>query len=600
MARVLNIILPLLCCALIADAQPSVRVSVDSTTVFVGEPFAVRVSASGTRVGRPVIPHVDDLVFNRTPAGTSQSMQIQFINGRAATNEVHEWTYYATPKREGAITLPPISVRIDGKDYFSDELQLTAQKSPPPQVVPHVPAPGRPHGASAPDPAQGQKEVTWDDVIQVDCTVDKRRAYQGEPIQLTLSIWQLQYWGLSIRYTGPRNLEMPATEGFYALQPEQSERAASRNGFDYEVQEFTQRIYPMRPGMLEVGSWTWEGMATAMTQFGPKTHSYRLSTQPITIEVKPLPEAPPGFTGAVGRFRVQVDVAAREVEQGVPVDLFVRVSGEGNPDAIGAPAVPELPWAHVHEQLSQVEPADGGGASFTKKFRYSLTPLEIGEQSVPSIVFCYFDPSVEQYRMEESRPISLRVTPPRAGAGAQMAQAPATEARADLKEDIWSIKAGARRLRTGNTNRLASTAVVLAPPALWGGFFLLMRRQRRLRTDVEYARKYYARSRIRKRLRQVAGATEPVQELYRALIEFLADTCNVNSAGLTSNDVNKLLEERGVAAETADKLIKILRSCERDRYAAAKLSRDEVDALTHAAAACMDVLEGALRKGRAR
>jgi len=599
-SRTLHIALTLACLALAAQAQPSVQVSVDSTTVFVGEPFAVRVSASGARVGRPVIPHVEELVFNRTPAGTSQSMQIQFVNGRAATNEVHEWTYYATPKREGSITLPPISVRIDGKDYFSEELQLTAEKSPPPQAVPHVPAPRRPHAGGVPDAAQTEKEVTWDDVIQVECTVDKRRAYQGEPLQLTLSIWQLQYWGLSVRYTGPRNLEMPSTEGFYALQPEQEERRASRNGFDYEVQEFTQRIYPMRSGMLEIGPWTWEGMATAMTQFGPKTHSYRLSTQPITIEVLALPEAPPGFTGAVGRFRVQVEIPVKEIEQGVPVDFMVRVSGEGNPDAIGSPVMPELSWAHVHEQLSEVNPDCKGGPSFTKSFRYTLTPLEIGGQSLPSISFCYFDPAAERYRTEDSRPIAVRVIPPSGNASVAAAPTPVAQTQADMKEDIWSIKAAGGSLRKGNGGALAPAVVALAPPVLWSGFLLFMRQQRRLRTDADYARRYYARSRIRKRLRQIAGAADPVQELYRALIEYLGDTCGLNSAGMTSADVRKLLEERGVANESGETLVKILRSCERDRYAAAKLSKDELDALTHAAVSCMDVLEGALRKGAAR
>jgi len=155
-------------------------------------------------------------------------------------------------------------------------------------------------------------------------------------------------------------------------------------------------------------------------------------------------------------------------------------------------------------------------------------------------------------------------------------------------------------LRKGNGGALEPAVVALAPPVLWSGFLLFMRQQRRLRTDADYARRYYARSRIRKRLRQIAGAADPVQELYRALIEYLGDTCGLNSAGMTSADVRKLLEERGVANESGETLVKILRSCERDRYAAAKLSKDELDALTHAAVSCMDVLEGALRKGAAR
>lgn len=587
-----------------AQAQPAVRASVASDTVYVGEPFAVNVSASGTRVARPVIPHAEGLVFNRTPASTSQSMQISFVNGRSVTNEAHEWVYYATPKNEGEVVIPKISVRIDGTDYFSEEIRLTVSAAPKPQQEPaRAPAdrqrrPGR-ESAQEPEqaPAESESQLSWEDVIQVDCSVDKREAYQGEAITLTLAIRQLQAPGVSVRYTGPRNLDMPSSEGFYAVPPERNERLERKGGFEYAVEEYTQRLYPMRSGQLTVGSWTWEGMAMAHTQYGPQMHEYRLNTPVISIEARPLPAPPPEFTGAVGRFHTEVRATAQAPEQGVPFDVILRVAGEGNPDAIGAPVFPALTWAHVTDPVMTVE-AGREPRSFTKNFAYTVTPFEAGDFEIPPIPFAYFEPGAGEYRTETAKEIAVRVIPSQSGVVAAAPEAPQQAGSDSEKDDLLPIFFHADLLRTAPGTGPLEMALALLPPAAWLAFFLFMRRRERLARDPEYARDYYARSKSRKRLGRVEASSEPVQEIYRALTEFLADKCNVPAAGLTSNDVRGLLEQRSVAADVIDSVARILNACERDAYAAAKLSQDEVRALAHGAAAAMDRLDAVLRKGR--
>ena len=595
--------LALLFAAIAAQAQPAVTVRVESTAVHVNEPFALRISASGERVGRPVIPHVEGLVINRTPAGTSQSMQIQFVNGQAATNQVYEWTYYATAKREGELVIPPVSVKIDGQDVQSQEIRLTASAAPAPQAIPQPQAPsprgqGRPY-QSVTQPQQPSGEPTWDDTVLVECTVDKRRVYQGEPIALALSIWELQLWGLSIRYTGPRNLSMPSSEGFYATTPQRAERLAQRKGFDYQVEEYTQRLYPMRSGQLQIGAWVWEGLASAITQMGPRSHEFQLSTSPITIDVQPLPEAPAGFNGAVGRFRIQAQMQNQGIEQGVPADLTLRIDGDGNPDAIGAPDLPALEWAHVSGPSTDVQGVDQAGVSFVKNFRYSLTPLQAGDFAIPPVPFCYFDPAAKKYVTEETRVLNVSVQPGQVPTIGPSPEQPAPAPVTAPEDNIRTIHVGKERLRA-RPGSAAATLVLLAPPFFYGGFFLFMKRLRRLQTDARFARDYYARSKSRKRLEGMAHAVDPVQELYRALIEFLADKFNVTAAGMTSRDARQLLESKAVAPELIEGVDKILRACERDAYAAGKLNREEISALAHAAVSSMDRIEHWTRKGGSR
>ena len=94
-------------------------------------------------------------------------------------------------------------------------------------------------------------------------------------------------------------------------------------------------------------------------------------------------------------------------------------------------------------------------------------------------------------------------------------------------------------------------------------------------------------------------AAEPAEELYRAVSGFVADKFNASDAGITSSDMRALLESRNAAPDLTESIVKILRACERARYAGVKLSSDEIEALTHAATAALDTLEQSAKEIRA-
>lgn len=579
-------------CGAAAATQAQVHTSVDSTTVYVGESFrflvtaTISVDGAGARVGRPVIPHAEGLNINRTPAHEGTRTEIGFINGQTSRTETRQWTFYASPQRAGELTLPGVTVRVDGQDYASAPIPLVAQ------AARSAPAPGQ-HQRQAPaasDP--GARELTWDDTVFVETEVDKRDAYQGEPLTLTVRIGMLRLDGLDVR--GPRSVAMPETEGFYSTPPRQQQVTMERNGLHYRVDEIVQRIHPMRSGALEIGPFHWAGVGRAWTRLGGlESHRYDLSTPRIPINVKPLPPPPNEFSGAVGRFRITASPVSLDTEQGVPVELALRVSGFGNPDAIGEPPLPALPWAHVSGPGKSVAGGAEQGATLTKTFTYTLTPLEPGDHEIPPVPFTYFEPGAGAYRTDTTQAVLVRVRPsemPPAPEGPLVA-GPAT----GLQADIWGIETRARALRPARGRAVVGAAVAVAPPAAWFGFLLFMRRRRRLQTDLRYARGYYARSRGRERLRRMDGSPEPLQELFRALTGFLADKFDVEGAGMTSGDAKRLLEASAVPEPLAAGVVKVLRACERDRYAGAKLSRDEVGALAHAAASHMDQIEELLK-----
>jgi hypothetical protein len=145
-----------------------------------------------------------------------------------------------------------------------------------------------------------------------------------------------------------------------------------------------------------------------------------------------------------------------------------------------------------------------------------------------------------------------------------------------------------------------NTAVGVVPPVACCAFLLYLRRQRKLQDDPAYARTRFARAKSKQRLQHMHAAKEPVEELYRAVAGYVGDKFNIEASGMTSADVRTLLRERGIDEALADGITRILRNCERERYAAAKLAAPEVQALLEAAELALEELDHAITEGRRR
>lgn len=581
-----------------AWAQPQVVASIDRTEVVVNEPFLITIRAQGSRVAEPVIPHSPDIRFHREPAFRTNSTSVQVLNGKATTVEIRQRTYRAWALRAGTLTMPRIEVRIDGQTYLTDELQITAVDAGTPMAPPPNQRRDQSPGAGG---AGGLRHQTLDDVLLIETEVDRKRVYVGEQVVLTLRLLELAMPGATASYQG-RSIPLPNTEGFYTGPLEDNRLNDRRNGLLYRVNEYRQHLYPTREGTLTIGPWTWEGIVQGYTGQRLEREARVVATKPIEVEVRPLPPAPENFSGAVGSFAARVHLRDREVKQGVPTVLTVQVEGQGNPDAINAPPLPTLPWAHLGAPESQVErAAPGQGGRVVKTFTYALTPLDAGDFEVPAIDFMYFEPRINNFRAETTKPLALRVLPSEeagrlvAVGGSQRRGATGVDV---LGEDLLPILTQTRALAPGRGGRALNTAAGLAPPLLCGAFLAYLARQRRIAADPRRARDRAAWTRTQKRLAHLDSAPDPVDALFRAVIEYLADKFHVEASGMTAPDARALLRERGVDEALTETVVRILRSCERARYAATPLGDDERAALTATAGEALDQLDAYIRRGR--
>jgi len=583
-----------------AAGEPQVRAYVERSTVTLRKPFLFTVEVTGDQVEDLKMPDVDGLNINKRANSTSTSIQTGFSGRRSSFVKKQELGYYAQATRLGKITIPPIMVRVDGRQLKTNPVLVTVVEGAQPRT------PQRSSARQAPQPRRGDGELRWEEVCFTESSVDKRAVYQGELIQLTLSLWKLRLRDMRVGMFAGARLQYPKAQGFYVTTLEPANVVKERGGRSYEVTQYRQLLYPTTTGDLEIGSWHWEGGAEyGLGFFNTQRQNFSFDTPPISVKVRALPPPPSQFSGAVGRFSIEAELVNNQALQGVPAELVVRVKGRGNPNAIGEPEIPKIENAYVSDPKKDARVVqDAAGATIEKSFTYMITPLEAGDLTIPSIAFCYFDPSDEAYKTEQTDPLTVGIF-----ASPEAPQRPILTAEEPgppgaisvIGEDILPIVTDTRPLHSRRATPLALPSVFAAPVLGYCGLALFMRRKRRFAQDVGYARDYFAKAKGHKRLKGVEGAEEPSDEIYRALVGFIADKFNAEEAGMTSTDVRQLFGSSGVPEDLTERFTKILQSCERARYAGAGLAREEVSALKEAAAKGMDEFDAAVnQKGRSR
>jgi hypothetical protein len=306
----------------------------------------------------------------------------------------------------------------------------------------------------------------------------------------------------------------------------------------------------------------------------------------------------------VGTFEVSAQLATTAGMQGVPVALTIRVVGQGNPDAVGDPLLPALPWATVREPEREVKMSVVENTlepRMDKTFVYAVTPLQAGRMEIPAFPFASFDTEKAEYQTVMLGPFPLDVTSTGEGPSHLLAsaQVPAAQKKVEiLAEDIRPLMERPASLASEKGGNGAWTLVFFALPALaFVGMRMAVGRNRRLAENRGWTRSQRARASGLKRLRGVADASEPADELFRAMASFVSDALNLGEAGLTSGDVRAELERAGLPGELSERAAQILRACERSRYGEQRLSRDEVSALISAAESCMNAIDDWTRGG---
>ncbi len=548
-------------------ADVTVQARLDAEQLSVGQSTTLAVEVQGTQdAAAPNIANVEGL----TVRYVGPSTQISIVNGRMTSSITHRFS--VAPQKAGRFTIGPITIPYQGDTLDGGSLAVTA-------VAAGTPTGGGRARGNAPAAGPGGNQ------LQLSLITPKTSVYLHErlPVTVRLSVGNVRVSGL----------EYPSVPGDgFALEafPQPNQRAQQTTNGKVQIVEFRTILTPHRSGALTIGPATM-AMNKAMQQrrgdpffssfFGGRQQAIEVTSEPIVLDVAPLPTVgrPASFGGGVGTFTMQISAAPREVTEGDPVTVTIKIRARGNLEQVTAPsfADTETLRAYPIQQLS------AGGADTAavqeRVFEQVVIPERAGTETLPALVLGYFDPDAGAYRTTRTAPIPLRVTPragddPRpqvVGASPQIVEKEET-----LGRDIVFIKDAPGHLVPIGSRLYRRPAFWLLQPLpllAWLGVVLYDRRRKRLHGDAGYARFTRAGRAARLALAEAdaarASGDRPAfyDQITRTVSEYLAAKLALPPGGVTADTVAARLDDQRIPSAVADEVRELFATCERVRFA---------------------------------
>jgi hypothetical protein len=392
----------------------------------------------------------------------------------------------------------------------------------------------------------------------------------------------------------------------------------------YVVSEIRRALFASRPGKVEIPPSELQlqvAMESARRRsifdFGRITMEPRvLRTRPITLDVKPLPPAPAGYSGLVGDFRISSEIGKRSLGVGESSTLSVTIAGEGNVHLTAPPTLPDLPaFKTYQDRPSSTVDRSGDRLRGRSVYRTALVPLQAGRLSIPELRLVTFDPQTDAYRTSTTPAIELDVTPGEGDEELMLTEsvAPTTGKVAVriLADDILPIR---RDLASVRPPALAGWrgpiwfALGIVPPLLFAGLVGFGRWQGARADDSPARRRVTAKRRATAALHRVEGlpagtdAKTLARELSLCLRGFVADKLGgAGGAGtMTPLEVEELLARHGGGDASSRRARELLERLEAVQYAGVGSAQSRLDraSLCRSLASLLEDLERQLdRRG---
>ncbi|MYB50428.1 MAG: protein BatD [Dehalococcoidia bacterium] len=529
-----------------------VTAEVDKNELAVGEDLTLRVRIDGSlNPQQPAIPEFDGL----RPMGPPSIQRQTWIRG-GTSGYTFSYLYQFVATKVGTVTIDPISVTISGQTYRTEPIKVEVFQG----LGVSTPVPGQGQASSqGPPSAEGSMFVTAE--------VDDETPYLGQQITYTFKFYRRSALFPSFGRYGQPRLSEPGFSGFWKIQePDQDEYTETIGSNRYQVVKLTTVLFPTVVGTLVIEP---TGLTVPIDFFEAPNY---LEAEPIVVEVLPLPPgAPAGFTGAVGKFNVSADVDDTDGKVNEPVQLAVRVVGEGNIDSLPDPAWPDFDDWRVFESPSDTSSRliDGRFVG-TRTYNSVLVPQKAGLLTVPEIGYTYYDPSIDEYVEAASQPIVMSIAegdgmsplPPLPGDGTAVERA-----GSDVRH-IKPVPSSLHESGSGLTGSAVYWAVWGVPLLAIAGAVAWRRRQSASRSGIAAARKRNALPAARSAL-AVAGESgaDPRVAVADILLEYLAARLDVSVTGLTHEALDKWLQSLGVPLDLAVQVEGVLGAAEMAKYA---------------------------------
>lgn len=572
--------------------DPSFTASAPAT-VQSGQQFQYTIE--GNEQGNIQLPAMEHFDLLAGPF-TSFSSSTQWVNGKMTARNTASYTYILRGNTPGEFTIPPAKITVKKETYSTNTVQVNVTGAG------NTNASGN-QGSQGGQTAQGQADAasqtgSTGHPVFLRVLPSKRSMYVGEQFVSELKV----YTSVNTRPTG--GLKEVPYEGFYK-QALEADQVSSRENIDgkMHVTQVLQRhvLIPQKSGKIVIepfdSEWTIprrvnrQRSGSIFDEFfddpfnDPFFDRYQdvpvtISTEPVTINVKPLPQgAPEGFTGGVGNLEFSARLSADQVTVNDALSLVVTVRGTGNIALLGAPKIDFPPDHDVYETTRSTNiNTSGNRVSGTVTFEYPIVARHAGNFRIAPLRFSWFDPAAETYRTVTTKEFTFNVLKGEGtDTGAQIFMPGARgENVENIGTDILDINRNVPIFRSIGSTPLSHAGywiIYVVLILLFIGSIIVLRTWFRQRADVRLMRNRKASKMARNRLRQAdkarkAGDSETFfEEVEKAIWGYLADKLSIEVSSLSRDRVSEVLQGAGISESLQQELVRIIDDCEFSRYA---------------------------------
>lgn len=226
--------------------------------------------------------------------------------------------------------------------------------------------------------------------VYLNMEIEDREVYQDQPTIAVLKVYSKNIDNLR----KVRNIRLPHNNNLdvYPVSFARSEIDPSDYGNMASQVLAIFMIFPNEAGYVEI-----PGVSASVNSYAGKN---KIISNKVKINVKKLPEgSPEHFKNAVGDFKVSIsNVSKEKAEVKKPINVLVKVSGEGNLKSMELPKIAESPDYDVFApKVTSKVVTEISGMKGEILANYLVIPKKAGEISIKTENFSFFDPLKKEY-----------------------------------------------------------------------------------------------------------------------------------------------------------------------------------------------------------
>lgn len=409
-----KIFILLICGWMYASHAVSVKANVSQDIVGVSQPFYLNITISSeddVDIETPVLPDISPFIVQGSDQSTSIAYSFSMPGGQTKSIK-NTISHTLVSDEEGQWTISPISVKVDGKIYKTEELQVEVSKQapslPPPSSIFNHPLLPKIFQDEETFPFSTPKILEKDEFI-LKPDKNERTVYlgQGMPVQWFLYKKSRHSFAVNIQPHENMQPEHFWTEKVNDPSAAQFTETEIINDHEYfRALAASYIFFPLKEGELKINPLKLT-VTTVFSGFFARKRPNILTSSPISVKVLPLPQQGRGqFTGAVGRFFIFPKIDRKQILRNDILSYKIRFEGNGNIRTIQLPPWPEDSDFKVYDVL---ESEEFSPEKSYKEYEVLLSAKKSGLLKTPRLNWTTFDPDLKSYVNHELEPIEIRV-----------------------------------------------------------------------------------------------------------------------------------------------------------------------------------------------